>query len=89
MQRQVVAGNLPGHEIEHPMAVVIMGGLISSTLLTLLALPAMYLRFGRCSTVLPPSTSIYRIIEHQVHLAIPFFCLVSDVSTSENYVGSE
>ena len=27
----VVSGNLPGHEIEHPMAVVITGGLLSST----------------------------------------------------------
>jgi CzcA family heavy metal efflux pump len=38
----VVAGNLPGHEIEHPMAVVIMGGLVSSTLLSLFVLPAFY-----------------------------------------------
>ena len=31
----VVAGNMPGHEIEHPMAVVILGGLVTSTLLNL------------------------------------------------------
>ncbi len=43
----VVAGNLPGHEIEHPMAVVILGGLITSTLLNLVVLPSLYLRFGR------------------------------------------
>jgi Cu/Ag efflux pump CusA len=43
----VVSGNLPGHEIEHPMAVVITGGLISSTFLTLFVLPALYLRFVR------------------------------------------
>jgi len=41
----VVAGNLPGHEIEHPMAVVITGGLISSTFLTLFVLPALYSAF--------------------------------------------
>jgi Cu/Ag efflux pump CusA len=38
----VVLGNRPGHEIEHPMAVVILGGLVSSTFLTLLVLPALY-----------------------------------------------
>jgi len=43
----VVAGNVPGHEIEHPMAIVILGGLVTSTLLSLFILPALYLRFGR------------------------------------------
>jgi len=43
----VVAGNTPGHEIEHPMAVVVLGGLVSSTVLNLLVLPAVYLRYGR------------------------------------------
>jgi Cu/Ag efflux pump CusA len=42
----VVYGNLPGHEIEHPMAVVILGGLVTSTLLNLFVVPALYLRFG-------------------------------------------
>jgi CzcA family heavy metal efflux pump len=42
----VVAGNIPGHEIEHPMAIVILGGLITSTLLNLFVVPALYLRFG-------------------------------------------
>ena len=42
----VVSGNLPGHEIEHPMAVVILGGLATSTLLNLFFLPALYARFG-------------------------------------------
>jgi len=42
----VVTGDIPGHEIEHPMAVVILGGLITSTLLTLFVMPALYLRYG-------------------------------------------
>jgi len=42
-----VRGNIPGHEIEFPMAVVILGGLVTSTLLNLLILPALFLRFGR------------------------------------------
>ncbi len=43
----IVAGNTPGHEIEHPMAIVILGGLISSTALNLLLLPALYARYGK------------------------------------------
>jgi len=43
----IVAGNAPGHEIEHPMAIVILGGLISSTLLNLFLMPALFERFGR------------------------------------------
>jgi Cu/Ag efflux pump CusA len=39
-------GNAPGHQIEHPMAVVILGGVISSTLLNLLVLPVLHLRYG-------------------------------------------
>ncbi len=42
----VVLGSLPGHEIEHPMAVVIIGGLVTSTLLNLFVTPSLYLRFG-------------------------------------------
>jgi CzcA family heavy metal efflux pump len=42
-----IAGDLPGHEIEHPMAVVIVGGLITSTFRNLFIVPALYLRWGR------------------------------------------
>tara|TARA_R110002072_G_scaffold46591_7_gene128956 strand:+ start:19553 stop:22633 length:3081 start_codon:yes stop_codon:yes gene_type:complete len=42
----VMAGNQPGHEIEHPMALVILGGLVTSTLLNLLVLPTLYLAYG-------------------------------------------
>jgi Cu/Ag efflux pump CusA len=42
----VIAGNTPGHEIEHPMAIVILGGLITSTLVNLFIVPALYLVFG-------------------------------------------
>ncbi len=38
----------PGRELEQPMAVVILGGLATSTLLNMIVLPALYLRFG-CS----------------------------------------
>lgn len=42
----VAGGNRPGHEIEHPMAVVILGGLVTSTVLNLFLMPSLYLRFG-------------------------------------------
>jgi CzcA family heavy metal efflux pump len=48
-----VAGSIPGNEIEHPMAIVILGGLITSTLLNLFVLPSLYLRFGRSRRALP------------------------------------
>jgi CzcA family heavy metal efflux pump len=43
----IVGGSRAGHEIEHPMAVVILGGLFTSTVLNLFLLPALYERFGR------------------------------------------
>ena len=45
----VIAGQIAGHEIEHPMAVVILGGLVTSTLLNLFVVPVLYLHFGRTS----------------------------------------
>ena len=42
----VIAGNIPGQEIELPMAIVILGGLVTSTLLNLFVVPSLYLRFG-------------------------------------------
>jgi CzcA family heavy metal efflux pump len=47
----VVLGDIPGHEIEHPMAIVILGGLVTSTLLNLFAVPLLYLRFGRAGRI--------------------------------------
>jgi CzcA family heavy metal efflux pump len=41
-----VAGQIPGNEIEHPMALVILGGLVTSTALNLFVIPSLYLRFG-------------------------------------------
>jgi len=46
----IVGGSIPGHEIEHPMAIVIVGGLVTSTLLNLFVVPSLYLRFGRSTS---------------------------------------
>ena len=50
----VISGNKPGHEIEYPLAVVILGGLLTSTLLNLFLLPPLYAKFGRAAAT-PPS----------------------------------
>ncbi|MGH8897065.1 MAG: efflux RND transporter permease subunit [Egibacteraceae bacterium] len=42
----VVFGGIPGLEIVHPAAVVILGGLVTSTFFNLLVVPVLYLRFG-------------------------------------------
>jgi Cu/Ag efflux pump CusA len=41
-----VMGEVAGLEIAHPLAVVVLGGVITSTLGTLLVLPALYARLG-------------------------------------------
>ena len=38
----IFRGNLPGDETEYPMAVVIVGGLVTSALLNLFLMPALY-----------------------------------------------
>jgi Cu/Ag efflux pump CusA len=43
----VFAGEQPGKEILHPVAVVIVGGLITSTLLDFAVTPAAFWLFGR------------------------------------------
>ena len=43
----VIIGNVPGQEIVLPTAIVILGGLVTSTLLTLFVVPSLFLRFGR------------------------------------------
>lgn len=42
-----ISGNIPGQEIEYPMAIVILGGLLTSTMLNLFIVPYLYLSFGK------------------------------------------
>lgn len=46
----VLAGDIAGSEIVHPMAVVILGGLVTSTYFSLFILPSLYIRFGSINT---------------------------------------
>jgi Cu/Ag efflux pump CusA len=43
----ILAGSIPGQEIEHPMAVVILGGLLASTFINLFVVPSLYLKFAK------------------------------------------
>jgi hypothetical protein len=42
----VVVGREPGFEIVHAMAVVVVGGLLTTAVVTLFVVPVVYLRFG-------------------------------------------
>jgi CzcA family heavy metal efflux pump len=42
----IVAGSRPGNEIQSPMAVVILGGLLTSTFLNLVVVPVLFIRWG-------------------------------------------
>jgi Cu/Ag efflux pump CusA len=42
----IVLGARPGLEVVNPMAIVLLGGLVTSTFLVLFVLPALYVRFG-------------------------------------------
>ena len=42
-----LAGDKPGSELQSPMAIVILGGLITSTFLNLIVVPALFIKWGR------------------------------------------
>jgi cobalt-zinc-cadmium resistance protein CzcA len=48
-------GHGAGAEVQKPLATVVIGGLISATLLTLFVLPTLYARFGAPAAARPPS----------------------------------
>ena len=48
-----VRSPVPGLEILHPMAVIILGGLITSTLVNLFIVPSLYLHFAPSASVKP------------------------------------
>jgi Cu/Ag efflux pump CusA len=46
----VISDDIPGAEIGYPMALVILDGLVTSTLLNLFVVRALYVRLGRSGT---------------------------------------
>ena len=42
----VLAGQQPGNEIQSPMGIVILGGLLSSTFLNLIVVPVLFINWG-------------------------------------------
>ncbi len=46
-----------GSEVQRPLATVVIGGLITATLLTLLVLPVVYAWLGKGGSSLPPPTN--------------------------------
>ena len=51
-----------GAEVQKPLATVVIGGLISATLLTLFVLPALYARFGAQSETVGSNASKERVL---------------------------
>ncbi len=43
----------PGSEVQRPLAIVVIGGLVTATLLTLIVLPILHLRFGEPKAEVP------------------------------------
>ena len=43
----VLAADAPGKEILHPLAVVVLGGILTSTLLDQIVTPAVFYKFGK------------------------------------------
>ena len=52
-----------GAEVQKPLATVVIGGLISATLLTLLVLPALYARFGQRK----PAANVITLLKQKPH----------------------
>jgi len=63
----VLIGQVPGVEILRPMAIVVLGGLVTATLVTLFVVPALYLRFaGHRPPPAPPSNGA-EVVPHPRH----------------------
>jgi Cu/Ag efflux pump CusA len=52
-----LAGGEPGSEIETPLAIVVLCGLLSSTILNMIVVPTLFLRFASPE---PPSSEVWQ-----------------------------
>lgn len=62
-----IAGEVAGLEIVRPMALVIIGGLLTSTLVSLLVLPALYVRFSSRSAMEGPMVFVEDLVDLTEH----------------------
>ena len=65
----VLGGSRPGHEIEHPMAVVIVGGLVTSTLLNLFLVPSHYLKGDPAPSWITDGVTLEQLEEEKKRIA--------------------
>ena len=61
-------GGQAGHEVVHPMIVVVLGGLVTSTLVGLTVIPSLYRRFGSRSET---SRERFDLYPHQLLVEVP------------------
>ena len=54
----VIPGSIAGNEVIRPIAIVVLGGLVTATLLNLFVMPALYLRFGYNPAPVPSSAEV-------------------------------
>jgi Cu/Ag efflux pump CusA len=59
----LLSGSVAGQEVVHPMAIAIVGGILTSTLLNLFVVPVLYLRFRPASVREPDVTEVIAIPE--------------------------
>ncbi|MDQ4095943.1 MAG: efflux RND transporter permease subunit, partial [Actinomycetota bacterium] len=82
-----VLGSRPGLEIVSPMAIVLLGGLVTTTFLALFLLPALYLLFGRAAEAepMPDELLVWSLREPDAAApAPPVVVPVDSVGVSEN-----
>ena len=66
-----LGGGQPGNEIQTPMAIVILFGLLSSMLLNMIVVPALYLRWGRPTVAADSDSTPEAVVAAPAEVASP------------------